>query len=57
MSVVCDLDAYDKIVSGPKDLSVSYSETHQVNATGKQRSKIVTQTPHYMDWLSASFAS
>lgn len=55
--VVCDLHAYDKTVCGPKDLSMSYSETHQVNATGKQRSKIVPQTPLYMDWLSASFAS
>lgn len=55
--VVCALHAYDKTISGPKHLSVFYDETHQVNATGKQRSKIVTQTIHYMDCLPASFAS
>lgn len=54
--VVCDVHAFDKTVSGPKALTVFYNETHQVNATGKQRSKIVTQTPHSMDCLSASFA-
>lgn len=51
------LHAYDKTVSGPNHLSVFYDETHRVNATGKWRSKIVTQTPHYMDCLPVYFAS
>lgn len=55
--VVCPLHAYDKTVSGPNHLSVFYDEIHQVNATRKRRSKILTQTPHYMDCLPACFAS